>query len=175
CPNGLPWTTSFNVQRPATTRLWLQILPVVMADLLEPGRASVCQLYDAGSIMFRCALTKMLLLRARVPLQPLVDVLLELVDIHLSRLSSILQLLKRDVLRVAVVGLRLVATARNTHVKPPSSLLGLLAFRTGKSITKKQMVVRSPDRHQLTPDRRIGRELPPGDDARPLMSIAARD
>src|SRR5438132_11289752 len=37
CPNGLPWTTSFNVQRPATTGLWLQMLPVVMADLLEPG------------------------------------------------------------------------------------------------------------------------------------------
>jgi hypothetical protein len=56
-------------------------------------------------------LAESLSLRAAVALETLLDVLAELSDVYLGRFGGVLKLLQRDVLRIAMIGFRLVTTA----------------------------------------------------------------
>ena len=69
-----------------------------------------------------------LLAGAAVALEALAEVLAQLGYVHFRRLRRVLQLLKRDVLRVAVIGFRLVAATRDAHTRAslPDSARGSL-------------------------------------------------
>ncbi|HEV8695699.1 MAG TPA: hypothetical protein VGQ93_16180, partial [Lysobacter sp.] len=69
--------------------------------------------------------TEELLLRSAVSLESLLDVLTKLRDVHLSGFRRVLELLQCDVLRIAVISFRLVATTGDTHSEhPPYRLAG---------------------------------------------------
>src|SRR2546422_7710516 len=120
-PNGLPCTASLSVQRPATRRLSLQRLRMLIVH--EPAR-------PRSRPRWRPGLGGTLLLDAGVALEALVYVFEELLHIHFGGLGGVLELLQGDVLRVAVVGIRLIASAGYTHVGTSLDCesIALLAF-----------------------------------------------